>query len=68
MAFTAEQLLAMEAAAAQGLTRVQNGDMVIQYQTLPDLIAAIKIARADITTASSTTSVVPRRYIEYSRG
>jgi hypothetical protein len=38
MAFTAEQLAAMEQAAAQGLTHVQTGDKILRYQTLPDLI------------------------------
>jgi|DEB3_MinimDraft_2_1074329.scaffolds.fasta_scaffold37292_1 hypothetical protein len=47
MAFTAAQLSALEAAAASGQLRVQLGDKVIQYQNLPDLLAAIRMARTD---------------------
>lgn len=47
MAFTATQLATLEAAAASGQLRVQLGDKVIQYQNLPDLLMAIKLARAD---------------------
>ena len=67
MAFTAEQLTAMEAAAAQGLTRVQAGDKVIEYQSLPDLLKAIQVARADVATASGAPRTC-RRYVEYGRG
>jgi len=72
MAFTAAQLATLESAAASGQLRVQLGDKIIQYQTLPDLMAAIRMARADIAAASSTdASAVYRgttRYLEYSRG
>lgn len=68
MAFTAEQLAAMEQAAAQGLTHVQSGDKILKYQTLPDLIAAIKLARADVAAASGVAPPPPRRYMEYGRG
>ena len=67
MAFTAEQLAAMEAAAAQGLTHVQTGDKILKYQTLPDLLAAIKFARSDVAAASGVAPA-PRRYMEYGRG
>lgn len=66
MAFTAEQLAAMEQAAAQGLTHVQIGDKILRYQSLPDLIAAIKLARADVS--ASTNPPPRRRYLEYGRG
>lgn len=71
MAFTAAQLATLESAAASGQLRVQLGDKIIQYQTLPDLMAAIRMARADIATASTDASAVYRgttRYLEYSRG
>lgn len=67
MAFTAEQLSAMEAAAAQGLTHVQTGEKIIKYQTLPDLLKAIQVARADVAAASGVQRP-PRRYVEYGRG
>ena len=68
MAFTAEQLAAMEAAAAQGLTHVQTGDKIIKYQTMPDLLAAIRLARADVLSQSAATRPPIRRYPEYGRG
>ena len=71
MAFTAAQLATLESAAASGQLRVQLGDKIIQYQTLPDLMAAIRMARADIAAASTDASAVYRgttRYLKYSRG
>jgi hypothetical protein len=69
MAFTATQLATLEAAAASGQLRVQLGDKVVQYQTLPDLLTAIRMARADV--ASASASAIYRgttRFLEYSRG
>ena len=71
MAFSAVQLATLETAAASGQLRVQLGDKIIQYQNLPDLLAAIRMARADVAAASTDTSAVYRgttRYLEYSRG
>jgi hypothetical protein len=71
MAFSAAQLSALETAAASGQLRVQLGDKVIQYQTLPDLLTAIRMARADVAAASTGASAIYRgttRYLEYSRG
>ena len=58
MAFSAEQLAAMEAAAASGQLRVQLGDKSIVYQNLDQLLRAISMARSDVTatTTSSTNS------------
>lgn len=56
MAFTATQLATMEAAAASGQLRVQLGDKVVQYQNLPDLLAAIKFARQDVAGATSAAT------------
>lgn len=68
MAFTAEQLTALEAAAASGTLRVQFGDKVVQYQTLPDLLAAIKLARQDIAATNPLNSNRGRRmYYIYDR-
>lgn len=58
MAFTADQLAKLEAAACSGQLRVQLGDKVIQYQTLTELMAAIRMARADQTTSNND----PLRY------
>lgn len=59
MAFTATQLAALETAAASGQLRVQLGDKVIQYQNLPDLLAAIRMARADVAASALTESNPP---------
>jgi hypothetical protein len=61
MAFSAEQLAALEAAAASGELRVQIGDNVIQYQTLTELMAVIRMARADQVAATSANTG-PLRY------
>jgi len=58
MAFTAEQLAQLEKAAASGQRRVQLGDKVIEYQSLPDLLEAIRAARAD----QSSSGYNPLRY------
>ncbi len=58
MAFTADQLTTLEKAAASGQLRVQLGDKVVQYQTLTELMAVIRMARADQTTSNSD----PLRY------
>lgn len=58
MAFSPDQLTALEAAAASGQLRVQLGDKVIQYQTLTELMAVIRMARADQTTTNND----PLRY------
>lgn len=69
MAFTVEQLTAMEAAAAKGLLRVKTGDKEIAYQTMPDLLAAIRLARADVLAAGAEAYRPPiRRYPEFGRG
>ncbi|HOW76820.1 MAG TPA: hypothetical protein PK959_12980 [Candidatus Competibacteraceae bacterium] len=54
MAFSAEQLAAMESAAASGQLRVQSGDKIIQFQSLDMLLKAIVMARSDVT--ATTTS------------
>ena len=65
MAFTAEQLATLEAAAASGTLRVQFGDKVVQYQSLPDLLDAIQLARNDLLSADNTRN--RRRYFTYAR-
>lgn len=59
MAFTATQLAALETAAASGQLQVTLGDKTIRYQNLPDLLAAIRLARADVVAAASTDSTAP---------
>lgn len=70
MAFSETQLLQLEAAAASGQLRVQLGDKVIQYQSLPDLLTAIRQARVDVANAASSTpgGRTTTRYVEFCRG
>lgn len=67
MAFSAEQLAALETAAASGKLVVQLGDRRIQYQSLGDLLRAIEVAKRDVQAAA--WSGLPRRhYMAFSRG
>lgn len=67
MAFSAEQLAALETAAASGKLVVQLGDRRIQYQSLGDLLRAIEVAKRDVQAAAG--SGLPRRhYMAFSRG
>ena len=65
MAFSREQLESLEKAAASGRLRVQFGNTTVQYQSLADLMNAIKMARADVMRAEGGHL---RRYAQYSRG
>lgn len=66
MAFSADQLAALESAAATGTLSVRMGDRTVTYQSLADLLSAIDIARRDVVGASALRST--RRYPEYGRG
>jgi hypothetical protein len=67
MAFSAEQLTALETAAASGKLSVQLGDRRVQYQSLSDLLKAIEVAKRDVQTAAGMGGPV-RRYVDFSRG
>ena len=67
MAFSAEQLTALETAAASGKLSVQLGDRRVQYQSLGDLLKAIDTARRD-QAAISAASRQTRRYLQHGRG
>lgn len=67
MAFSAEQLAALETAAASGKLVVQLGDRRVQYQSLSDLLKAIDTARRD-QAAISAASRQTRRYLQHGRG
>lgn len=72
MAFTATQLATLEAAAAAGVLQAQIGDKLVRYQSLPDLLAAIRQARDDVAAAAtpSTTATYrgTTRYLYHGRG
>lgn len=59
MAFTAEQLAALEKIAASAQLRAQLGDKSIQYQPLSELMQLIDKARNDVAGASNND---PLRY------
>lgn len=63
--FTLEQLQAMENAAAKGILEVRVGDKLIRYQTLTELLNAIKLARSDLNLVVSKPT---RIYMQYERG
>lgn len=67
MAFSAEQLAALETAAASGKLVVQLGDRRVQYQSLGDLLKAIEVAKRDVQAAAGAGGPV-RRYVDFSRG
>lgn len=71
MAFTAEQLAALEEAASSGVLQAQIGDKIVRYQNLPDLLAAINLARADVARSAAGESATYRgttRYYQHGRG
>lgn len=70
MAFSATQLAALETAAASGQLQVTLGDKTIRYQSLPDLLAAIRLARLDVAAATGTSAIYrgTTRFLEYNRG
>lgn len=70
MAFTATQLAALEAAAAAGVLEAQIGDKQVRYQSLPDLLAAIRQARVDVANAATGATAIYRgttRYLQHGR-
>ena len=71
MAFSAAQLAALEKAAGSGTLSVQVGDRRLTYQSLSDLMAAIKMAREDVAAAEAAAggkTSITRRYGEFARG
>lgn len=71
MAFTAVQLASLEAAAASGQLRVRLGEKEVVYQSLPDLIAAINLARSDVARTAAGDTALYRgttRYLQHGRG
>ena len=71
MALTADQLATLEAAAAAGVLQAQIGDKIVRYQTLPDLLSAIRQARADVAAVATGSTARYRgttRYLQHGRG
>ncbi len=66
MAFTPEQLAALERALATGEQRVTFGDRTVEYRSVDDLIAAIAVVRQGLqeqAIASGTARRRPRRVV-----
>lgn len=54
MAFTQDQLDALEAAIATGTLEVRVGDKLVKYQTTADMIRARDLLRDQLNAASPT--------------
>lgn len=66
MAYTHDQLAALERALSTGEQRVTFGDRTVEYRSIDDLIAAIDIVRRALETqaiAAGTAKRRPRRVV-----
>ena len=66
MAYTPEQLAALERALATGEHRVTFGDRTVEYRSVDDLIAAIAVVRQGLqeqAIAAGTSKRRPRRVV-----
>jgi hypothetical protein len=61
MAFTPEQLAALERALATGEQRVTFGDRTVEYRSIDDLIAAIGVVRRGLEEQAIATGAARRR-------
>ena len=60
MAYTAEQLTALESALAKGERRVTLGDKSVEYRTVEELQEAIKEVKRDLYEQAAETGLWPR--------
>ena len=66
MAYTPEQLAALERAFATGEHRVSFGDRTVEYRSVDELIAAISVVRRGLeeqAIAAGTARRRPRRVV-----
>lgn len=64
MAYTLEQLTALETAIAEGALKIEYGDKKVEYRSLNEMIKIRDIIRKDLGTLKT-----PRRtYAEFSKG
>ena len=61
MAYTPEQLAALERALATGEQRVTFGDRTVEYRSIDDLIAAIAVVRRGLEEQAIATGNARRR-------
>lgn len=64
MAFTIEQVSALEKAIAEGATRVRYGDKEVEYRSLSDMIALLNAMKQELGIASASR----RKYASFSKG
>ena len=60
MAYTQEQLTALETALAKGEKRVSFGDKSVEYRTVEDLQVAIEAVRRDLHDQAAATGLWPK--------
>ena len=60
MAYTAEQLAALESALAKGERRVTLGDKSVEYRTVEELQEAIKEVKRGLYEQAADTGLWPR--------
>ena len=60
MAYTAEQLTALESALAKGERRVTLGDKTVEYRTVEELQEAIKEVKRGLYEQAADTGLWPR--------
>ena len=59
MAYTHEQLNALEAALAKGEHRVTFGDKTVEYRSIPELKDAIALVKRDLLEQAIATGLWP---------
>lgn len=59
MAYTEDQLTALEAALAKGEKRVTFGDKTVEYRTVEELKEAIRAVERGLSTQAANTGLIP---------
>lgn len=59
MAYTEEQLTALEAALAKGEKRVTFGDKTVEYRSVEELKEAISAVERGLSTQAAHTGLIP---------
>ena len=59
MAYTEDQLTALEAALAKGEKRVTFGDKTVEYRSVEELKEAIRAVERGLSTQAANTGLIP---------
>ena len=59
MAYTEEQLTALEAALAKGEKRVTFGDKTVEYRSVEELKEAIRTVERGLSAQAANTGLIP---------